>query len=338
MESAYLERNTREFEITRHVSLLQLDPLALIDLREKGSCTFKLPEALFDLDCPGHYMRRIKMVSLSIPCVAGGHASVSATLRLTSNDIRVKPTGGYKPEPNDSRFSSNSTPTTAIVTSNSQQDSGMFEPNLRDERYLPFEGAGVISTWEIELPHEYPQFDYGTISDVILHIRYTSRDGKPELKVSATKYLGEQIRNADAAGMVRLFSVRHEFPSAWAKFIATHIDGTKIQTAELSLELRPEHYPFWARGRLKSVKDATVIAKVGEGLDKIEIYEKEDGTGKKDQLARDRNTDPAGPLTGALTKLAPKSPVTDAKPLKLYFEDNSIQDLWIAIAWKGPAA
>jgi len=32
--------------------------------------------------------------------------------------------------------------TTAIVTSTAQNDSGMFELNLKDERYLPFEGAG----------------------------------------------------------------------------------------------------------------------------------------------------------------------------------------------------
>jgi hypothetical protein len=89
---------------------------------------------------------------------------------------------------------------------------------------------------------------------------------------------------------------------------------------------------------LKSVEGATVIAKVSEDLDDIEIDEKLDGTGKKDHLTRDANADPASPLTGALANLAPKSPVTEAEPLNLYFKHNSIQDLWIAIAWKGPAA
>ena len=35
-----------------------------------------------------------------------------------------------------------------------QNDSGLFEPNLRDERYLPFEGCGAISSWCLELPKE----------------------------------------------------------------------------------------------------------------------------------------------------------------------------------------
>ncbi|MBL8066243.1 MAG: prepilin-type N-terminal cleavage/methylation domain-containing protein, partial [Chthonomonadaceae bacterium] len=43
-------------------------------------------------------------------------------------------------------------------------DSGLFETNLRDERYLPFEGSGAESHWNIELPTSFPAFDYGTIS------------------------------------------------------------------------------------------------------------------------------------------------------------------------------
>src|SRR5262245_20146146 len=46
---------------------------------------------------------------------------------------------------------------------------------------------------------------------------------------------------ATAAGSVRLLSVRHDFPTEWAKFTATP------GAADLRLELKPEHYPFWAR-------------------------------------------------------------------------------------------
>ena len=54
-----------------------------------------------------------------------------------------------------------------IATSSGRNDSGLFEPNLRDERYLPFEGAGALSEWRIELPAGFRQFDYDTISDVV---------------------------------------------------------------------------------------------------------------------------------------------------------------------------
>ena len=58
MEMAYHDNNKREFELTRHVSLRQLDPLALLTLKATGTCQVTIPEWLFDLDCPGHYMRR----------------------------------------------------------------------------------------------------------------------------------------------------------------------------------------------------------------------------------------------------------------------------------------
>ena len=88
MEVAYLDQNRREYELTKHVSLALLHPEALVELRETGRCFVELPEALFDLDCPGHYMRRIKAVSLTIPCVTGPYTSVSCTLTLLGNRIR----------------------------------------------------------------------------------------------------------------------------------------------------------------------------------------------------------------------------------------------------------
>ncbi len=71
MDAAYLDRNKREHEITKHVSLVTIDPMSLVKLKETGECFVSLPEALFDIDCPGHYMRRIKSVSITIPCVSG---------------------------------------------------------------------------------------------------------------------------------------------------------------------------------------------------------------------------------------------------------------------------
>ena len=83
MEMAYYEQNQREYELTKHISLLQLAPLALIQLRTTGRCNLQLPESLFDMDGPGHFFRRIKTVALSIPCVIGSYSSVNCTLTPT---------------------------------------------------------------------------------------------------------------------------------------------------------------------------------------------------------------------------------------------------------------
>jgi hypothetical protein len=234
MEFAYLERNSRELEITKHISLLHLDPLALIQLRSTGSCEIVIPERLFDLDFPGHYFRRIKTVSLSIPCVVGPYTSINATLTLLSSQLRdssqVKG-GGYD---NPDNFRASYLPIQSIATSSAQNDSGLFELNFRDERYLPFEGAGAISTWRLSLPSDFRQFDYDTISDVVLHLRYTARDAGTVLKSAALSHLKESPAPSDPPPLFLVIQPRQEFPSEWQRFL-TPIPAGSSHTLSLSL-------------------------------------------------------------------------------------------------------
>ncbi|MCG3158144.1 MAG: hypothetical protein DKINENOH_04785 [bacterium] len=333
MEMSYHELNQREYELTKHVSLLQVNPQALIQLRATGSCTVTLPEDLFDMDCPGHYFRRIRSVAVSIPCVTGPYTSVNCTLTLLRSSIRKSAqTGdGYiRTGTEDERFSDYYGSLQAIVTSTAQNDSGLFETNFRDERYLPFEGSGVVSEWRLELPAGVRQFDYDTISDVILHLRYTAREGGSLLRNKAVENLNALIVEAQAAGSVRLFSIRHEFPSEWAKFKSVKIEG-ETKTAELSLNLREEHYPFWSRGKLKKVNRIDLFAKTTKNS--VEITNKpnpDDEGAKKDSL---RKVDYWGDAlrTGQLTNITPlPEPVGK---FTLYFNDNSMEDLWLAVAW-----
>ena len=61
LEVAYLEQNKREYEITKHVSLRAARPAgADRPAKRPAAATSTLPEALFDVDYPGHYLRRIK--------------------------------------------------------------------------------------------------------------------------------------------------------------------------------------------------------------------------------------------------------------------------------------
>lgn len=85
---------------------------------------------------------------------------------------------------------------------------------MRDERFLPFEGAGAESTWKLELPADFRQFDYDTISDVILHPRYTARQGGAELRRKAVEHINEFVGEVNAAGLALLFSLKHDFPAS----------------------------------------------------------------------------------------------------------------------------
>src|SRR5262249_15468521 len=156
MEMAYVELNRREYELTEHVSLLQVSPESLLQLRATGSCTFAVPEEVFDLGCPGHYFRRLRSVALSIPSVVGPYAGVKARLTLLKSSVRTAAIAGADGYPrsgaDDTRFADIFGSAQSIVTSTGQNDSGTFEVNLRDERKLPFEWAGAISQWRLDLP------------------------------------------------------------------------------------------------------------------------------------------------------------------------------------------
>ena len=71
LEAAYQEKRGHDFEVSKSISLRQINPLALIQLKETGTCEFALPEVLFDMDYPGHYLRRLKSVSLTNPLHPG---------------------------------------------------------------------------------------------------------------------------------------------------------------------------------------------------------------------------------------------------------------------------
>ena len=255
LEAEYINQNKREFEITKHVSLAQMFPLALITLKETGKCTISLPEWMFDMDYPGQYRRRIKHVSVSIPCIVGPYTGINCTLSLTKNEIRLDPTlpGGNvyeKTGADDERFGTIFEPISSIATSHGQNDNGMFELNFNDERYLPFEGAGVISEWAIDMPIENNYFDFASLSDVILHLQYTAQSGGGLLTAAANTNVQSILPNESA----RLFSLRHEFGTEWYRFL----NPENSNDQELIINLRPEHFPFFIRTKINTLKFKTV--------------------------------------------------------------------------------
>lgn len=248
MEAAYMEENKREFELTKHVSLALLDPAQLLELRQSGTCTFSVPEELFDMDYAGHYLRRIKSVSLSIPCVAGPYTTVSCKLTQGVNKYRkdAAPGATYEESPggNDPRFVYPNG-VQAIATSTGQNDAGVFELNFRDERYLPFEGTGAVSRWTLEFPGAVRQFDFDTITDVILHIRYTARESAV-LKESATTHFNTVIANAGNTLLSRYFSLKYEFANEWYAY------GNAFATRPgtyLNLRIDDNAFPYYCKGK-----------------------------------------------------------------------------------------
>ncbi|MFA6902177.1 MAG: neuraminidase-like domain-containing protein [Gallionellaceae bacterium] len=227
LEKKYMDGNERQPEITQTFSLAMLSPMQLLKLRQSGNCSINIPEIAYEMLYPGQYRRTIKSVRISIPCVAGPYINISARLTLTMGSIELDDKAALQ----ELQVAKN----TSMSASSANNDPGVFDFNFRDERYLPFEGAGAISEWLLELPANIRAFNYDTISDVLLHVSYTACEGN---RVDAENALATLVNDyGTSTGFYRLVSLRYEFPETLYKLFS--------QDNQLAnFELTAAHFPY----------------------------------------------------------------------------------------------
>lgn len=190
MDKAWMDRDERALEVTRTVSLAQVYAGlpdenafnlkdALLSKIGEGKETFgsdnnevKLDAdkeltasiRLSDLNIMKDYksslgsIRRIKQVSVTLPALVGPYEDVRAVLSYGGSV--VMPRG-----------------CSSIAVSHGMNDSGQFQLDFSDARYLPFEGIPVDDAGSLTL--SFPDATgrqkalLESLSDIILHIRYT---------------------------------------------------------------------------------------------------------------------------------------------------------------------
>lgn len=286
LERRFLETHERTHEIEQPISLGQVDPAALVRLRETGSCEFSIPELAYDLFYPGHYKRRIKGVRLTIPCITGPYVNVSATLELLGSQLRRSPAAGQALLELPPRR------TTSIATSTAQNDGGVFEMTFRDERYLPFEGAGAVSSWRLSLPATFRPFDYSTITDAILSISYTaSFDGALRGRVESTNAAleGSLLHYVRTHPLTRVFSLRQDFSAVFTRLLRSPL------STEVRFEITDRHFPLFAQGKPLRDVTATLVLRTKDNLDPGAFVLEVDG----DALGTWNPQDALGHLRGA---------------------------------------
>lgn len=272
MQASYLQQNKRRYEMSRYVSLTVLDPVSFQNLLAEGFCDLTLPESLFDNDYPGHYNRRLTRVSVTVVYPSPGKFdNIKATLTMVSNQVRVKTdvTSGYPEGPvgADPRFIYNyAANSQSIVMGNAQDDPGLFisaiASNIADQRYLPFENAGAISSWHLEMLQINNEVDLSTVGDVVLHLYYTALDGGDGLK-SAVQ--ANNLANRPTSG-IKIFSAVNDF-AAPSPTVANPYPQTPWQvflttgaTQKLILSISPQKFPPWTRGKTITVTSLTLLA------------------------------------------------------------------------------
>ncbi|HFJ0970079.1 TPA: neuraminidase-like domain-containing protein [Salmonella enterica] len=192
MESAWLNRYTRRLELTKTVSLknitdsagtLQINWATFTTGAAAGTATFSLSESLFDKDYPGHYLRQIKSITVSLPALVGPYQDVRLMLTQSGSRVLLKPDingVNYLNDPTKGSAASiltNPRASQQVAVSSGLNDAGLFVLNFGDERYLPFEGTGAVSDWQIAFPNPTSAEQkalLASLNDVIVQVHYTA--------------------------------------------------------------------------------------------------------------------------------------------------------------------
>ena len=230
MESSYLQNDARTLEIERTISLALWIASALASQGERhlrlrvhrGAVRLRLSRTLQPADQVGNGVGAGCGGPLSEPLL---HAPQNYNAVVTQADTMATGTA-YLLQLDAAKMSNpNGAPDTvrenwgsgqAIAVSRGVDDSGLFVLDFRDERYLPFEKTGAISSWTLALPKETNRFDVSTITDVIVTLRYTATNAGAGS--SFTKALKQQLAAYPYPGALYL-SLARAYPTEWRAFV-----------------------------------------------------------------------------------------------------------------------
>ncbi|KAK6606454.1 toxin subunit protein [Botrytis cinerea] len=278
LESAQLDCTAADYNISKTVSLKDFDPMALMKLRITGTTDFSIGELLYDMDFPGHYMRRIRSVSVSVPSDIECETNTNAVLTLLEHKYRVTQSAAdyaaSQSATGSEAFRTDRIPITAIAVSSGAKDSGVFELDFSGPRYMPFEGAGAISTWRLEFPAPIRHFNYESITDVRLHIQYTAYEGGPTLRKAAKDAVLQAAQTVEAQGQHQgywaLWDLKTDFAGKWADFEKTLLTSNVVATLDLG-NLK-DRLPFWSRHQKElQVQSFTLMSRNKSVRDRLSI-------------------------------------------------------------------
>lgn len=313
----------RRLNLTQTFSLARLMPVEFLDFRRTGSLSFGTPTALFDADFPGHYLRLIRQVKLSVAALVPPEWGVRAT--LSSNGISRVTTI------QDGTFQNivvRHDPSTVALTS-PVSASGVFELDVQSDMLLPFESSGVDTTWELRLPKPANPFDFSTIVDVLLTVDYTALYDAGLRDQLTARLNADRDRGADC-----VFSLVRDFPDQWYDLN----NPADPAHRDVTLSLRDVDFPI----TIEELGTGSVgLQLVGTGLPDTVVTLHHNGIGGDATATggiastRRGNAAPWIPLRGTV-------PVGDwqlgfgagAGPL---FDSGQLEDVLLIVGWTGKA-
>lgn len=234
----------RLLNLNQTFSLSRLFPIEFAAFRKTGLLSFATTLRMFDEGFPGHFMRLIKKVRVSVIALIPPTLGIRATLstgglsRVVTGDSGF-PTIVIRQDPQ------------AIALSSPSISTGVFELDVQSDLLYPFEGMGVDANWVFELPPAGNPFDFDTVSDVLLTFEYTALSSAA-LRERVVKQLPSRMSSD------RSWSVRHELPDVWYD-LTNQTSGT----LEVSLPLSKADFPAYLGDT--SIEEVLISIRMVEG-------------------------------------------------------------------------
>jgi hypothetical protein len=98
---------------------------------------------------------------------------------------------------------------------------GLFDLDTQSDMLLPFEGIGVDTSWEFQMPRASNPFDFRTISDVLITIEYTA--------LHSFDYRQQLIQRLDRSiDADRVLSLKQAFPDQWYELLNADQSATPM--------------------------------------------------------------------------------------------------------------
>ena len=212
----------RLLNLVQSFPLSRLMPIEFEEFRRTGLLAFSTPMQWFDEGFPGHYMRMIKRVRISVAALIPPNQGIRATLtngglsRVVSADPGY-PTVVVRQDPQ------------SVALTSPISATGVFELDMQSDLLAPFEDTGVDTTWFLELPPAGNPIDFDTLAEVVLTIEYTALTSY-ELRDRVVKSLPRRW-SGDLS-----YSVRRDFPDVWYEL--SNPSGVGENEIELILDTR----------------------------------------------------------------------------------------------------
>lgn len=223
------ETTKRKLQMTKMISLGQNFPDAFQTFRETGVLNFDLTNRLFDYDFPGHYLRLINGVKVSVIGLVPVYDNIKATLTAGTTSYTVI-------EANNTfqRIPIKRMETDQVALTGASRATGLFELQPMQNEFLnPFEGMGIESRWELKMPKFSNRMDFSQIADVVIEVDYTALD--------SFQYRFQVLQDIDnTLGFARGFSFKNDFPDQWYE-LAQAQEGSP--SFYVDFELKREMFP-----------------------------------------------------------------------------------------------